>query len=132
MRVLGIDVGTKRVGLALGDTDSRVASPLATIEAEDAQKQIVQLIGIEEIKLVVVGMPHPLQGDRGVPGEAERMVASFIDQLKGRIKIPVVTEDERFSTDAARALIGPRGKDRDAVAASVILQGYFDRHFSSH
>lgn len=127
MRLLGIDFGTKRIGLAVGDTEIRIATPLRTLANDTTLWQsLIEIVRGEEIREIVVGMPHSFKEKREA-GEAERAVQQFIDELRARVPLPIKTEDERFSTHLAHRLLGSIKKDRDAVAAAVILQSYFDR-----
>jgi putative Holliday junction resolvase len=134
MRILGLDIGEKRIGVALSDPLGIMAGALAVIERttdEAAVKQIVDLARENEVEHIVVGMPRSLDGSLGKQAQA---VQSFVDLLKKRTDIPVVTWDERLSTVAAeRTLLemgmkrDKRKKHRDSLAAAFILQGYLDR-----
>lgn len=132
-RILGLDVGTKRIGVALSDPLGIVAQPLTTIERESRTKdlQAVEAILLEYgVKKVVVGMPFNMNGTIGPSGEMVRMVA---EKIKNKFKIELIYVDERLSTvSAERVLIESdiRREDRkykiDKVAASYILQTYLD------
>lgn len=132
-RILGLDVGTKRIGVALSDPLGIVAQPLTTIERESRTKdlQAVEAILLEYgVKTVVVGMPFNMNGTIGPSGEMVRMVA---EKIKNKFKIELIYVDERLSTvSAERVLIESdiRREDRkykiDKVAASYILQTYLD------
>ena len=134
MRILGLDIGEKRIGVALSDPLGIIASALTVIERttdEAAIKQIINLALENEAERIVVGMPRSLDGSLGKQAQA---VQSFIDLLKERTQLPVVSWDERLSTVAAeRALLetgmkrDKRKKHRDSLAAAFILQGYLDR-----
>ena len=133
MRVLALDVGGKRIGVALSDPTGLLASPLTTItrssEPEDIDSvlRLVQENGVEEI---VVGLPLSLSGRAGP--QAKR-VTGFTERLSERAAVPVKAEDERYSTAQAERLLRQAGakpsEDRarvDAAAAAVILQSYLD------
>jgi len=132
MRILGLDVGEKRIGVALSDPLGIIASALTVVERttdEAAVKQIVDLARENEVERIVVGMPRSLDGSLGKQAQA---VQSFIDLLKEH-KLPVVTWDERLSTVAAERTMlevgmkrDKRKKRRDSLAAAFILQGYLD------
>lgn len=134
MRALGIDLGERRIGVAVSDAGGRVATPLTVIErsgraARDHQ-QIAELVAEYEAEVVVVGLPLSLDGGTG---PAARGAEHEAQQLKLALGIPVLTHDERLTTVIAqRALAesGLSGKARrrrvDMVAASVILQGWLD------
>lgn len=132
MRYLGIDHGTRRVGLAIGDSEGGVAVPLRVLHCtndSEAVAQIAVVIVREGIERIVVGMPLPL---RSTPATASRQVAaveSFIALLRVQSPVPVETIDERFSTREANDRMHDAGSDaseRDAIAASILLQTYLD------
>jgi len=137
MRILGLDIGEKRIGVALSDPLKIIASALKVIERttdEVAVKQIIDLARENEAERVVVGMPRSLDGSLGKQAQA---VQSFIDLLRGYTELPVVTWDERLSTVAAERTMlevgmkrDKRKKRRDSLAAAFILQGYLDRERS--
>lgn len=136
--VLAFDFGTRRIGVAVGETATGIAHPLVTI-AEPAGgrrfEAIGALIAAWRPVLLVVGLPTHADGT------AHRMTTQarrFAGQLEGRFGLPVACSDERFTTRAAtEALreIGSRGRARkslrDPVAAQLILQAYLDQHRSS-
>ena len=128
MKLLGIDFGTKRIGIAVGDTDSKIASPLFTLAADEKIfNELTQLIRAEQIEALVIGLPKSLREKTTSEGETESRAREFAEHLSLQISIPIYWEDERFSTDLAIRLVGAKGKDRDAVAASIILQSYLDK-----
>jgi len=130
MRLLGIDYGRVRVGLALGDSDSRVASPmevLAEKNPEDAMRRIQEIVKQEGIDRLVVGVPKPLK-DRTRETDQAKEIRGFMASLREK-GFDVVEEDETWSSAiAARQVeeMGRRGK-RDDLAAMAILQTYLDR-----
>ena len=133
--VLGFDFGTRRIGVAVGETGTGIAHPLATI-ADPAPGLRFEAIGalIETWRpvLLVVGLPTHADGTaHPMTAQARR----FARRLEGRFGLPVACSDERFTTQAAaRALhgAGVRGRAgkavRDQVAAQLILQAYLDQH----
>lgn len=128
MKYLGIDFGTRRVGLAMGDTETRVAMPLEILLMDEKfWERLTKLVRDEKVDEIVVGMPRSLR-DAGVHGQTATLVADFIDELKMRVPLPVHEEDERFSTALANRLLKGSKKDRDSVAAAAILQSYLDRN----
>jgi len=137
-RVMGLDIGEKRIGVALSDSLRIIAGALTVVERvtdDAALKQIIDLARENEAERVVVGMPRSLDGSLGKQAQA---VQSFVDLLKKRTDIPVVTWDERLSTVAAERTMlevgmkrEKRKKHRDSLAAAIILQGYLDREKSS-
>lgn len=128
-QVLGVDYGRARIGVALGNARLKIATPIEIIEHENNfEKVIVRLIELIEaecIELVVVGLPI---SNSGLDTQQTKEANSFIEALKIRIKIPIICEDERFTTRYANELRRGRGDTaRDDMAAMLILQSYFDR-----
>ncbi len=126
-RILGIDWGTVRVGLAIGDEQQRIALPYDVIANDDAIiGTLRRIIETEEVYRMVIGIPLTMAGDHAWKAQ---QVDRFIDTLKQHFTIPILTEDERLSSKMVDQLFGEyRGKyDRDAIAAMVILQGYLDK-----
>lgn len=131
-RVLGLDLGQARIGVAISDERGRLAVPFGTIRtgAPADVKAIARIVREQEVGRVVVGLPLSLSGERGTAANhAER----FAEALRGFLDVPVELHDERLSTvEAERALTaaGARGRRRreavDASAAAVILQAWLD------
>jgi putative Holliday junction resolvase len=132
-RVLAIDYGKRRVGLALSDPTRILATGLPTLERKPRRplpEEIARLVAEHDVGEVVVG--HPLNMD-GTAGERAREVERFADELRKRLTVPVILRDERLSTVRAWEILRERGtKARagkahvDRVAAVVLLQGYLD------
>ena len=125
MRVLGIDLGTRRTGLALSDPLGIACSPLEVIEERDRERlllRIVQVAGEQDVEEIVVGLPRPLAGGTNAQLES---VAAFVAVLKQRVGARVATWDERFTSKLAQKDASGRRR-QDAVAACYILQGYLD------
>lgn len=138
MRILALDVGRRRIGLAISDPSGLLARPLKTLAVADASA--VDLVAAEVARLVaeddglgqiVVGLPRHLDG---TASEQTAAVEAFIAALRPRIDLPLATEDERLSSREAESLLAVREKDwkkrkaqLDAAAAAVILQDYLDR-----
>jgi putative Holliday junction resolvase len=139
VRVLGIDVGQRRIGLAISDPSRTLARPLATLtvgvhDAVDrVAGEIARLAGEEDgLAAVVVGMPLRLDGS---PSEHTPRVVAFVQALKGRTSVPIVGEGERLTSREAESHLALRERDwrkrkarLDAAAAAIILQDYLDRH----
>jgi len=133
MRLLGLDVGDKRIGIAVSDETALIASPRETLERKGNRKDIAHLLELarrEEVSEILVGMPWKLDGTSGPQAEK---VSRFVEALRASTEIPITTWDERFSTVRAEdALIEAdvsREKRRgvvDRVAAALILQSYLD------
>jgi len=130
MRILGIDYGSARVGVALGDTETKVASPWRVIANDDVEETIdrlAELVRQERAEQFVVGIPRPMADQARVTDQALE-IRAFIEKLK-RIGLPIVEENETLSSvTAARQMkeMDQKGK-RDDLAAAVILQSYLDR-----
>lgn len=138
MRVLGLDLGSRRIGVAVSDRSGAVANPLTVIQRTGSRRrdheQITALAAVEEVELVVVGLPRSLSG---ADGPAARGARDEAEALASVCAVPVECWDERFSTvTAERALRsgGVRGRARreviDKVAAAVILQSWLDARAS--
>ena len=133
MRILGLDVGDRRIGLAISDPNGQVAVPLRTLQrtAQDgAVDAIAALVAEENVEAIVVGLPLRLDGSVGSQAES---VQEFVRQLLPAVNVPVTLWDERLSTVQAEQLLrrdGPpsrkRKAEQDALAAAIILQGYLD------
>ena len=123
--VFGFDFGIKRIGIAMGNTLTGQAQPLAVVKAIDNAarfQQIGDLIAEWRPARLVVGEPrHP----DGAEHEMTLRCRRFANQLHGRFNLPVVLVDERYSSAVIAAR---RGEIIDAQAASIILQQYFDDH----
>ncbi|MCR4313806.1 MAG: Holliday junction resolvase RuvX [Candidatus Uhrbacteria bacterium] len=128
MRILGIDYGDKKIGLAFGDSSARVAVPLEVIrnEGEVTMRDLMCRIQKEDIDRVVVGVPLPQGNHSGVQLEKTRR---FIVALASVVKVPVVEEDESFtSVESIRMQMEDQAQaDEDALAAMLIVQSYIDQ-----
>jgi putative Holliday junction resolvase len=133
-RVLGLDLGDARIGVAISDDERRLAVPVGTVRtgAPADVKAIAELVRDNDVTLVVVGHPLNMTGDAG---ERAHHSERFADALGGFLHVPVVLHDERLSSvEADRALraAGASGRDRrrsvDRSAATVILQSWLDAH----
>lgn len=138
MRILGLDIGKRRVGVATSDVTRTLARPLRTLQVSDADRletvvaEVLRLASEEDgVASVVVGLPRHLDG---TPSPQTAEVEQFIAALRTRIPMPVVTEDERLSSREADSRLALRERDwkkrkvmLDAAAAAVILQDYLDR-----
>jgi putative Holliday junction resolvase len=139
-RVLAVDLGERRIGLALSDPSGTLASPLRTIEVsgdpERDRLAIVSAARDAEAQVIVVGLPRSLSGREGPAARRARAEASALAEVAGEIRVEL--HDERFTTrDADRALAaaGTRRRERrarvDAAAAAIMLQSYLDAKASS-
>jgi putative holliday junction resolvase len=138
-RVLAIDVGGRRIGLAISDPSRTLARPLATLVLKSAAEgvdRVADEIGRLEreddgLSSIVVGLPVHLDGS---PSEQTARVAAFVDALKTRTTVPIVTADERLTSREAESRLSVHERDwrkrkakLDAAAAAIILQEYLDR-----
>ncbi len=130
---LAFDFGTRRIGIAVGNTLLRQANPLATIDAEKNEKRfaaIAALLAEWQPAVLVVGLPS---NDDGSPHELTALCRRFANRLKGRFNLPTILIDERYTSLAASAQLteqGIHGRKQKALidqyAAQQILQAYFD------
>ena len=133
MRILALDHGTKRIGVAVSDETKTIAQPLEYIPAEpfgDFLSRLKKLLVEKEIDLVLIGMPRNMDGTYG---PAAQKVQAFVAVLRGAITVPIKTWDERLtSSQANRILIqGNVRRDKrkekvDKMAAAILLQSYLD------
>jgi len=138
-RTVAVDFGSRRVGLAISDRSRTLARPLETIAVAGAvdavdrvARRIAELAAEEDgVATIVVGLPSRLDG---TASDATAAVSAFIERLRARVGIPIVTEDERLSSHEAESRLAEnepdwrRRKQRlDAAAAAVFLQDYLDR-----
>jgi len=132
-KVLGLDWGTKRIGIAISDGAGKVALGRPSRERDDLESDLDYLAGLvktEEVKQVVIGMPLHMNGD---VGQSAEKVREFKQNLEDRLSVPVDTFDERLtSSEAERVMVKSdlrreeRKEKRDRVAATLILQRYLD------
>jgi putative Holliday junction resolvase len=139
VRVLGIDYGARRIGLALSDATATLASPWRMLQRPPSESETLHML-IREITTlkneddglaaVVVGWPRRLDGSAT---DQTPIVETFAQSLKARVDVPVVLQDERLSSAEAESRLARREKDwrkrkqqLDAAAAAVILQDYLD------
>lgn len=133
MRILGLDFGSHRIGIAISDPTGSMAQPLSVIEKrpDDSEiKRILELVDEYNVDEVVVGLPVSMSGEIGAQAQ---VVLEYVEKLKNELRVPVITWDERLTTSfAERALMESNVKRSrrkeivDKVAAAVILQGYLD------
>lgn len=135
MRALGLDLGSRRIGVAISDREGRVATPVTTLtrtkEHTLDHAAIAALVAESNAELVVVGLPLSLDGSTG---PAAQSVLTEIEELREVLTVPVETVDERFTTVSADHQLreaGVRGRARakviDQAAAVVLLQAWLER-----
>lgn len=133
MRILGIDYGNKRVGIAVSDAMGLTAQPLSTIEMHGHRELLEELnkyIEKYDVKKIIVGMPYNMDGTMGKRAE---ITQAFINFLKNNLDIPVEIQDERLTSSQAENILleadvsrEGRKKVIDKLAASLILQSYLN------
>jgi putative Holliday junction resolvase len=134
VRALGIDLGTKRVGVAISDSNGSVATPIETVartgDRQADHRQLAALVVEWEAEVVVVGMPYSLDGTQGPAAQA---ASAEVEELRVTLPVPVETYDERLTTVTAdRSLMEmkltatARRRMVDQVAAAVMLQAWLD------
>lgn len=133
MRILALDHGTRRVGVAVSDPTKTIAQPLEYIPAEpfaDFLVRLKALLAEKEIDLVLIGLPRNMDGSYG---PAAQKVEAFVAVLRNAVTVPVKTWDERLtSSQANRILIQGNVRRRqrkekvDKMAAAILLQSYLD------
>jgi len=132
-RILAVDYGEKRIGLAVSDELGITASPLMTLARrsdDETVRQIAQLASKLRVTQIVVGLPRRTDAQEG---EMERKVKAFAEKLRQAVSVPVVLFDERFTTRIAEQVLleadlsrRKRKQVRDRLAAVILLQSYLD------
>lgn len=133
-RSLGLDVGERRIGVALSDPSGRLASALTTLQARpptQALLQIERLVAEHSVYEIIIGLPLTLRGEIGPQAE---LVQHFAETLGQRLTLPIHLFDERLTTAAAEQLLRDLGvkpekrrQQIDQVAAAIILQDFLDQ-----
>lgn len=133
MRILALDHGTKRIGVAVSDELKIIATPLEYILAEpfaDFLARLKEIVREKEVDLIIVGMPRNMDGSYGA---AALKVQEFVAVLKDAIAIPIKTLDERLTTVQAQKFLiqgnvrrAQRKEKVDKTAAAILLQSYLD------
>lgn len=139
MRILGLDVGSKTIGMAVSDELELVAHTLATLQRKGMEQDLRELSAVivsQQVGAIVVGLPKHMNGSLG---SSARMALDLVEALKRAVQLPVLTWDERLSTVAAEKVLleadmsrKKRKKVIDQVAAVLILQGYLDSRAINH
>jgi putative pre-16S rRNA nuclease len=123
VKVLALDYGRARTGVAVSDPTGTIARPVGVVEqaaSEQGLARLLELIGEHEAERVIVGMPLTLRGERGAQA---RETEAFIERLASATNVPVVPFDERFTTDLAEQMAAATA-DEDARAAAHLLSSY--------
>jgi putative Holliday junction resolvase len=135
MRILGVDPGEKKIGLALSDPTGLVARPLTTLDHQSRDEDAVRIAALatgHQAEMILIG--HALDAS-GQPGPQARRAERLADAIRQHTHLPVNLHDESYSTQAAQAAMVASGKKRrarreqvHAVAAAALLQSYLDAH----
>jgi putative Holliday junction resolvase len=133
MRIMGLDIGAKRIGVAISDPKKVTARPLTLLERGEKDEEIVEIIRFVkkyEVEKIVIGLPVSLNGKLGPQA---RLIVDYANKLKSRLDLPIKLWDERLTTAfAEKSLIvakvrrSKRRQVTDQVAAALILQNYLD------
>lgn len=125
MKVMALDYGSARTGVAVSDPTGTLARPLGVVEkagSDNGLAELARLVRDENVERVVVGLPLTL---RGTHGEQATETDRFVEALRGVIDVPVELFDERFTTDLAQQTAGAASVD--ALAAAHLLSGWLER-----
>lgn len=135
MRILGLDVGEKRIGMAISDPFGITAQPAGFIERGSLAQTlgvVREVIGRYNVGTIIIGLPLSMSGAEGTSARGAR---EFSDQVTRSLNVPIVMWDERLTTAEAEKLMKSAGLSRkkrmrhiDEVAAQLILQSYLDSH----
>jgi len=124
-KILGIDIGDRKTGIAIADTQLPIATPRGIIDEPNRERRIAliaQIVREESIERIIIGLPLNLKGE--IAHQAEKVLA-FIKHLKKTIDVPIETIDERLTSKASRC------RDDDSPAAVMILQTWLDQKFKN-
>jgi len=133
-RVMALDVGEKTIGIAFTDTLGKMAFPGETILRHEGYRrdmaELRRLIVEQDVNLIVVGMPLMADGSHGIQADK---VEAFIDRLRGSVRIPIVRQDESYTTAAAASILNELSRPEhshkrtiDSLAACLILRDYLE------
>jgi len=133
LRVMGLDMGSKTIGVALSDELGIVANGMGTISRQGTDrdlKTLADLVSKYEVRQIVVGLPIRMAGTVGIEG---KKVLQFVEKMKRSLSVPITTWDERLTTVQAQRVLLEAGLSRkkrkkviDKTAATLILQSYLD------
>lgn len=136
-RIMGLDYGSKTIGVAISDELGFTAQPFETIERSGENKlrrslaRISEIVKEKNIRKIVVGLPVNMSGENG---ERVALTLAFVEKLKSRVDVPIIMQDERLTTMEADEILdesGVKKKDRkqfiDQIAAGIILREYMEK-----
>jgi len=124
VRVLALDYGSARTGVAISDASGTLARPLCVVRKAATEKGLAELVGLvnqNEVEHIVVGLPLTLRGEHGKQAAETEL---FVTSLRSLVDVPIETADERFTTALAQRFGG--SAPEDAAAAAHLLQGWLD------
>jgi putative Holliday junction resolvase len=127
MKILGLDIGDKKIGVAISDKLETISIPLTIIKNnENTRYNLNKLIKENDIKIIVVGIPYTLKGTIGFQA---KKVISFIDDILKNFGLEIVYIDERFTSKISIKVLGAKNRDGavDKISASLILDDYLNR-----
>lgn len=131
-KLLALDLGERRIGIAISDDMGIIASPLETVDLRKSSiERVAELAANHNVHGIVAGLPKTMKGEEGYQAREARSMAKEIEEI---VEVPVLLWDERLTSSIADQIIGPKRKksarkeQRDAVAAAVLLQSYLDAH----
>ncbi len=124
MRILGIDYGEKRIGLAVSDESQTLARELMILSPKEFWQQLNQLVSSQQISKIVIGWPLNMSGEET---QKTKEVESFKLKVESMTGVKTETIDERLSSQMAQNISGEK-KDLDSLAAQIILQNYLDKN----
>ncbi len=131
MNILALDYGEKRIGIAKGSTETKIALPFLIIDNNGDDfviSKILDIVSKEDIELLIIGLPIGLSGKNTKQTE---VINNFIKTIENKIEIPIITIDERLTTKNANSLFNDKKKRRvDDIAAMIMLQNYLDKNNS--
>jgi putative Holliday junction resolvase len=125
VRVIALDYGAARTGVAVSDLTGTIARPVGVVEqatSDAGLRRLAAIVAEHAAERVVVGLPLTLRGERGAQA---RETEAFVERLAAHLPVPVETFDERFTTALAQQT--PSEAAEDALAAAHLLQGWLDR-----
>jgi len=125
VKVLAVDYGSARTGVAVSDPTGTIARPLGVVDRADSENglaELARLIRAEAAERVVVGLPLTLRGEHGAQA---RETEAFLEALRGAVDVPVESFDERFTTGLAQT-VGSDDAPEDARAAAHLLSSYLE------
>lgn len=126
-RILAIDYGLKKVGLALSDETESISLPYLVLENigdRDLAKKILEICQKEKVKKVIVGLPKTMSGEER--NQAKR-VKRFAEILKKNVNLSIIFQDERLTSKMAQKFLEKNKKKDDRIAAQILLQDYLDK-----